>query len=219
MTMLALASQSNWRLCGMMMRCAASLPSVATMMLLYWRALRSRFKDAAPTSRRLTQQRTMKVTDLYLVLYNLLSCAGWAYILNLTIASYFQHNLKPSEFWSQIGAKPFVVGPVSFGGYGALQVIQTAAFLEVVHVAIGLVPSSLFANIMQVIATRAVVGRFSPAHTLRAGWISPHVGLGALAPIGCISSALLSVPHGGQLGARRSAALPLPRRQHRVQKL
>ena len=92
----------------------------------------------------------MKVTDLYLVLYNLLSCAGWAYLLNLTFASYFQLNLKPSAFWNQIGSKPFAVGPVSFGGYGALHVIQSAAFLEVVHVAIGLVPSSLFANVMQV---------------------------------------------------------------------
>jgi hypothetical protein len=92
----------------------------------------------------------MKVTDLYLVLYNLLSCAGWAYLLNLTVASYFQLNLKPSAFWNQIGSKPFAVGPVSFGGYGALHVIQSAAFLEVVHVAIGLVPSSLFANVMQV---------------------------------------------------------------------
>ncbi len=91
----------------------------------------------------------MKVSDCYLVLYNLLSCAGWLYILHLTFNSY-QLNLEPMQFWKQIGAKAFTVGPLSFGGYGALHVIQSAAILEVVHVAIGLVPSSLFANVMQV---------------------------------------------------------------------
>jgi hypothetical protein len=93
----------------------------------------------------------MKVSDAYLVLYNLLSCAGWAYILYLTTVSYFQLNLKPSAFWGLIGSKPFEIGSLSFGGYGALHVIQSAATLEVLHVATGLVPSSLFSNIMQVL--------------------------------------------------------------------
>jgi hypothetical protein len=90
----------------------------------------------------------MKATDCYLVLYNLLSCAGWLHILNLTVSCYLL-DLAPSQLWKELGTKPFSVGPISFGGYGALHVIQSAAFLEVLHVAIGLVPSSLFANIMQ----------------------------------------------------------------------
>jgi hypothetical protein len=108
----------------------------------------------------------MKATDCYLVLYNLLSCAGWLYILNLTVSSYML-NLEPKYFWRQVGLKPFAVGPVSFGGYGALQVIQSAAFLEVLHVAIGLVPSSLFANIMQASSRTASACFFAQSHAMR----------------------------------------------------
>jgi very-long-chain (3R)-3-hydroxyacyl-CoA dehydratase len=92
----------------------------------------------------------MKISDCYLVLYNLLSCLGWAHLLFITFSSFTQLNRSPTSLWKAIGSQPFSVGPVSFGGYGALHVIQSAAFLEVVHVAIGLVPSSLFANLMQV---------------------------------------------------------------------
>jgi very-long-chain (3R)-3-hydroxyacyl-CoA dehydratase len=140
------------------------------------------------------QARAMKVSDLYLVLYNLLSCAGWAYLLYLTVTSYFQLNLKPSQFWNQIGSKPFSVGPISFGGYGALHVIQSAAVLEVLHVAAGLVPSSLFANIMQVRAARRSVTRFIAFdHRHLAGRLPPHSGVGSHAPVKSFSGAFLSV--------------------------
>jgi hypothetical protein len=139
----------------------------------------------------------MKVTEVYLVLYNLLSCAGWAYILSITLASYFQLNLKPSEFWNQIGTKPFTIGSVSFGGYGALHVIQSAAFLEVLHVAIGLVPSSIFSNVMQVLprSPSLLTSRWHHCFTARrfTGWLPSYSSVGSHAPIASRPGAFLSV--------------------------
>ncbi len=91
----------------------------------------------------------MKATYCYHVLCNLLSCAGWLYLLLLTVKR-FHLNDEPLQFWKQIGWKPFTIGSVSFGGYFALDVIQSAPFLEVLHVAIGLVPPSLLASVVQV---------------------------------------------------------------------
>jgi very-long-chain (3R)-3-hydroxyacyl-CoA dehydratase len=92
----------------------------------------------------------------YLFLYNIVACAGWAYLLYLTVTS-FQNGLTPQEFW-QVVEVP-------------LKVVQTLALLEVVHAVLRIVPSQVMATLMQV-SSRLIVlwGIMNASADSRAHW-------------------------------------------------
>ncbi|CAH3179259.1 unnamed protein product [Porites lobata] len=75
------------------------------------------------------------IAKVYLVLYNVILTLGWSIILVLSV----QHLVKKK---SHIGLYSSVEKP--------LQVFQSAAILEVLHCAIGLVPSSVVLTAFQV---------------------------------------------------------------------
>uniref|UniRef100_A0A7S2AMZ6 very-long-chain (3R)-3-hydroxyacyl-CoA dehydratase n=1 Tax=Octactis speculum TaxID=3111310 RepID=A0A7S2AMZ6_9STRA len=71
----------------------------------------------------------------YLVLYNLLSAGGWAYVLALAV-SCLQKNVEPAEAWAKFGQP--------------LAIVQSAAFMEILHSLFGMVRSPLIVTAMQV---------------------------------------------------------------------
>jgi len=74
---------------------------------------------------------------MYLVAYNLLSCAGWAVILLISVSHLVKVRLAHlDDLWSEIELP--------------LKIVQTAAVLEVVHSMIGLVKSPWATALMQV---------------------------------------------------------------------
>lgn len=70
----------------------------------------------------------------YLALYNAACAAGWAYVLALT-AAHFSAGRPASELYAAVS--------------GPLKVVQTAALLEVVHAATGLVRSAVATTALQ----------------------------------------------------------------------
>lgn len=75
------------------------------------------------------------IAKAYLVLYNLVQTLGWGYVLVLTVLNYVEGK-GPED----------VYATVEF----PLQVFQTAALLEVIHAAIGIVYSPVMTTLMQV---------------------------------------------------------------------
>jgi len=71
----------------------------------------------------------------YLALYNLVSAAGWAYVLFLTAQSLLAGH-SAHDFYKIVGSP--------------LQIVQSLAFLEVLHSLFRLVPSPLFTTLLQV---------------------------------------------------------------------
>ncbi len=71
----------------------------------------------------------------YLILYNIASMLGWAYVLML-IGQSFQAGHDAEKLWSEIGF--------------ALTWVQTAAALEILHSMVGLVSSPVMVTAMQV---------------------------------------------------------------------
>lgn len=91
----------------------------------------------------------LKPTDIYLIAYNALCCAGWAQVLMQSL-DFLYKSYQMEEF---------VVGleAVLFSGIADyLIVVQLAAILEIVHAAVGLVRSPVFVTAMQV-SSRVVV--------------------------------------------------------------
>ena len=101
----------------------------------------------------------MGVKELYLILYNLLACAGWSVVLALAaqclIGGITEDGLLESlaNVYQQDGLSYY------------LTISQTAALLEIAHAGLGLVRSPLIVTAMQVgsriVALVAIV--FSPA--------------------------------------------------------
>jgi len=71
----------------------------------------------------------------WLLLYNLASAAGWAYIVYITATS-FLNGLSPAQLWEEVG--------------DALIWVQTAAVLEILHCLLRWVRSPLMTTVMQV---------------------------------------------------------------------
>lgn len=79
--------------------------------------------------------------DLYLVLYNLGCCLGWAYVLSIGVQSLVTDGVSKSSLAS-IYTQP--------GLADALTVVQSVALMEIIHAMIGFVRSPVFITAMQV---------------------------------------------------------------------
>jgi very-long-chain (3R)-3-hydroxyacyl-CoA dehydratase len=71
----------------------------------------------------------------YLILYNLASAAGWAYVLYLALLS-LKEGASPAEAWAAFSVP--------------LAVVQSTMTLEILHALIGFVRSPVFVTTMQV---------------------------------------------------------------------
>ena len=80
------------------------------------------------------------LVTLYLSVYNATSCAGWVYTLYTAAVAVHRGGL-----------------PLLYPSMHALKVLQTAALLEVVHAALGLVRSPLATTALQVFARLLVL--------------------------------------------------------------
>lgn len=85
------------------------------------------------------------VLKLYLLAYNGLLTVGWAVILVRTVLYVVDHGAS----WVADGTVVTMPGLYDNLRWW-LQVFQTAAFLEIVHAALGMVRSGLFTTLMQV---------------------------------------------------------------------
>ncbi|CAL8113475.1 unnamed protein product [Orchesella dallaii] len=94
------------------------------------------------------------VSKIYLMLYNLTLTVGWAYVLFLTI----QHRADYKKIYSNVRIP--------------LQIFQTAAVLEILHAAIGIVKSNVILTTFQVFSRVFVVWcvlEVSPPSTVSIG--------------------------------------------------
>lgn len=100
--------------------------------------------------------------DLYLILYNALCCLGWAYVLALgvpsLISSVARSDASLLDALKAAGSELYAATPATAGfadesspslAY-VLTIVQSAAILEIVHAAVGLVRSPVFVTTMQV---------------------------------------------------------------------
>jgi len=83
----------------------------------------------------------ISLKDGYLVAYNIACCAGWAMVLSSAIQSILNHGLSFSAL-----EKVYDAPALS----STLTRVQTAALLEIVHAALGLVRSPVFITTLQV---------------------------------------------------------------------
>lgn len=99
----------------------------------------------------------MSLSKPYLVLFNLLSCASWAYVLYLSLNHLFVEK-KPSEALFDL-----VHIPLAFA--------QSLAILEVLHSVVGIVRSPWFTTAMQVASRITLVwGITEPVVESRYHW-------------------------------------------------
>ncbi|XP_065898261.1 very-long-chain (3R)-3-hydroxyacyl-CoA dehydratase 2-like [Dysidea avara] len=80
------------------------------------------------------------ISKLYLILYNVVLCVGWAFVLVGTVKYCWEERPK---FGSHVIGLYDAIGP-------SLRIFQTAAFLEVIHCAIGIVRSNVVLTFFQV---------------------------------------------------------------------
>ncbi|CAG9465252.1 unnamed protein product [Pedinophyceae sp. YPF-701] len=99
----------------------------------------------------------MGLKSAYLVLYNSVSCAAWAYVLGLTLSTCTGGN---ASVWSSVELP--------------LKIAQTAAVMEPLHAALGLVRSPLATAAMQVYSRLFVV--WGVLHTVPAA-ATQHVAV------------------------------------------
>lgn len=95
-----------------------------------------------------SKNKSLCLSDIYLVLYNIILSIGWLIILlvtNQTINSWRYHE----DIWS---SKNIYLNTEFF-----LHIFQTAALLEVVHAAVGLVRSNPVLTLLQVLSRLLVV--------------------------------------------------------------
>ena len=95
-----------------------------------------------------SKSKSLKLSEIYLVLYNIILAIGWLIILlvtNQTINTWRSHD----DLWS---AKGIYLNVEFF-----LHIFQTAALLEVVHAAVGLVRSNPVLTFLQVLSRILVV--------------------------------------------------------------
>lgn len=85
----------------------------------------------------------MSPATVYLILYNTLCCAGWGTVLALALKTLVEGIESPLDAMSSVYEES---SPLP----SWLYYVQTAALLEIVHSAIGIVRSPLFVTAMQV---------------------------------------------------------------------
>ena len=93
------------------------------------------------------------IKTTYLVLFNVASCLGWAYVLGQTLQQlYADKDLATTSagLWDLIGEP--------------LKIVQTMAIMEVVHALIGLVRSPVGSTFMQGNPWRMHGQRTNPSH-------------------------------------------------------
>ena len=105
---------------------------------------------------------SLGIKDLYLILYNGFCCIGWAYVLFIGIPSFFNavvsSDLPLIDALKAAGSSVYFATPATTGfaeeGSPSLATVlfyvQSAALLEIVHAALGLVRSPVFVTAMQV---------------------------------------------------------------------
>lgn len=83
----------------------------------------------------------LSLKDIYLILYNLGCCAGWAYVLSIGLQTLASNGVSKDSLAS-IYSQP--------GLANALTIVQSVALMEIVHAMIGFVRSPVFVTSMQV---------------------------------------------------------------------
>ncbi|KAG9411662.1 Very-long-chain (3R)-3-hydroxyacyl-CoA dehydratase PASTICCINO 2 [Aphanomyces cochlioides] len=86
------------------------------------------------------------IKNLYLTLYNLACCAGWAYVLGLTFQTVNQDrniDVSTAKLWDIVEIP--------------LKIVQTAAFMEILHAMFGIVRSPVFSTVLQVSSRLALL--------------------------------------------------------------
>ncbi|ETN15379.1 hypothetical protein PPTG_06653 [Phytophthora nicotianae INRA-310] len=81
--------------------------------------------------------------NLYLLAFNATSCAGWAYVLYLTVTTVLEAH-GAGQDWNQVAQSTWLVVSMP------LKIVQTMAVMEIVHAAVGFVRSPLGSTLMQV---------------------------------------------------------------------
>ncbi|KAG1660348.1 hypothetical protein FOA52_014401 [Chlamydomonas sp. UWO 241] len=115
--------------------------------------------------------------SFYLAAYNLGLLAGWAYVLGLTIKVAFVEGGSPADVYAAV-ALPLMVS-------------QTAAVMEIVHSAIGVVRSPLFVTATQVFSRLWILwGIVVP---VSGPVLSGSVGFPGIPPLACFSFTSLMV--------------------------
>lgn len=92
----------------------------------------------------------LDIKQIYLVVYNTVSAVGWAYCLYLTIVA-FHAGETTEKLWVNL-AEP-------------LTYVQTAAIMEVVHAALGVVKTPLAVCALQVASRLLLVWVYTRPHT------------------------------------------------------
>ncbi|CAB3995495.1 Hypothetical predicted protein [Paramuricea clavata] len=88
------------------------------------------------------------ISKAYLLSYNIVQTLGWSYIFVISCQHFMSQNAITSK---GLFAKVEVI----------LKLFQTAAILEIIHCAIGIVPSSAFTTAMQVFSRLCTVWLFT----------------------------------------------------------
>ena len=110
------------------------------------------------------QSKGLGLKDLYLITYNALCCLGWAYVLALGIPTFIASvtsSIGTSSLVESLkiaGRSVYAATPYTAGWSNeatpslatVLMYVQSAAVLEIVHAALGLVRSPVFVTTMQV---------------------------------------------------------------------
>ena len=105
---------------------------------------------------------SLGLKDLYLIVYNGLCSIGWAYVLFVGVPSFFSSVASSDasiiDALKAAGSSVYFATPAT-AGFGdevapslatVLFYVQSAALLEIVHAALGLVRSPVFVTTMQV---------------------------------------------------------------------
>ena len=105
---------------------------------------------------------SLGLKDIYLIFYNAACALGWAYVLVLGIPSFFNSVASSDaslvDALKNAGSDMYFATPATAGWSDeaapslatVLTIVQSAAILEIVHAALGLVRSPVFVTTMQV---------------------------------------------------------------------
>ena len=80
--------------------------------------------------------------DIYLILYNAFCCAGWALVLKMAMTTVITGE---GSLWESLASVYSTEGLATFLTYS-----QSAALLEILHAAVGLVRSPVIVTALQV---------------------------------------------------------------------
>lgn len=105
---------------------------------------------------------SLGLKDIYLIFYNAACALGWAYVLVLGIPSFFNSVASSDaslvDALKNAGSDMYFATPATAGWSDeaapslatVLTIVQSAAILEIIHAALGLVRSPVFVTTMQV---------------------------------------------------------------------